>query len=148
VYQAGTLSGNPLATAAGCAVLNHVSDDDYVALTSRVASFATNLASAVADSGLAVAVPSIGPLVGVFLAPPGSALEPPVDYVTAAQVAGNGVYPKFFHAMLRRGVALAPGAYEVMFPGMAHSEEVLNQVVEVAADAAAEVAKGLMSTAG
>ena len=47
---------------------------------------------------------------------------------------GNGTYPRFFHAMLRRGVALAPGAYEVMFPGLAHDDAVLDRVVEVAGD--------------
>jgi len=53
------------------------------------------------------------------------------------------VYPKLFHAMLRRGVAMAPGAYEVLFPGMAHTERELSLAAEVAADAAAEVAKEL-----
>ena len=50
----------------------------------------------------------------------------------------------FFHAMLRRGVALAPGPYEVLFPGLAHDERVLAQVVEAAAEAAAEVAAGVL----
>jgi glutamate-1-semialdehyde 2,1-aminomutase len=68
-------------------------------------------------------------------------LAAPIDYVTAHQFASNGVYPRFFHAMLRRGVALAPGAYEVMFPGLAHSDEVLDSVVSAAGDAAREVAK-------
>ncbi len=51
----------------------------------------------------------------------------------------RGHVPRFFHAMLRRGVALAPGAYEVMFPGLAHDEDVLARVVEAAGEAAAEV---------
>jgi len=143
VYQAGTLSGNPLATAAGCAVLAQVTDDDYAVLAARAASLATGLASAIAGGGLAVATPAVGPLVGLFVAPAGSDMSLPVDYVTAKALAGNGVYPRLFHAMLRRGVALAPGAYEVMFPGMAHSDAVLDQVVNVAGDAAAEVASEL-----
>jgi glutamate-1-semialdehyde 2,1-aminomutase len=65
---------------------------------------------------------------------------PPTDYVTSRAVAGNGVYPRFFHAMLRRGVALAPGPYEVLFPGLAHDDAVLGRVVEAAAGAAAELA--------
>ncbi len=66
--------------------------------------------------------------------------------MTAHQFASNGVYPRFFHAMLRRGVALAPGAYEVMFPGLSHSDEVLASVVSAAGDAATEVAKDLLSS--
>jgi glutamate-1-semialdehyde 2,1-aminomutase len=143
VYQAGTLSGNPLATAAGLAVLNEVSDDDYPELAARVASFAGNLARAIAAGGLAVGVPAVGPLVGLFLAPGGEPVDAPVDYVTAHALASNGVYSRFFHAMLRRGVALAPGAYEVMFPGLSHTDEVLDRVVAAAGDAAAQVASEL-----
>jgi glutamate-1-semialdehyde 2,1-aminomutase len=150
VYQAGTLSGNPLATAAGLAVLSEVGDEDYAALTARVAGFAAALESAIADGGLAVTVPVVGPLVGLFLAPgSGGSTEPfvaPVDYVTAHRLASNGVYPRFFHAMLRRGIALAPGAYEVMFPGLSHTDEVLASVVSAAGDAANEVAKDLLTT--
>ena len=148
VYQAGTLSGNPLATAAGLAVLSQVTEDDYTALSSRVAGFAAALATAISDGGLAVCVPVVGPLVGLFLAPGRNAVLPPVDYVTAHQLAANGVYPRFFHAMLRRGVVLAPGAYEVMFPGLSHTDEVLASVVSAAGDAATEVAKDLLSSAG
>jgi glutamate-1-semialdehyde 2,1-aminomutase len=145
VYQAGTLSGNPLATAAGLAVLSHVTEADYADLGTRAASFAARLTAAVTGGGLDVVVPVIGPLVGLFLAQPDdparpSGVGPPVDYVTARQRAGNGVYPAFFHAMLRRGIALAPGPYEVMFPGLAHGDDLLDHVVEMAGEAAAEVA--------
>ena len=141
VYQAGTLSGNPLATAAGLAVLTHVRPADYEALTSRVAVFAKDLESAVSAGGLSVAVASVGPLIGLFLAPAGAGpIAPPRDYEGARALAGHGTYGRFFHAMLRRGVALAPGPYEVMFPGMAHSESIVSRVVELAGEAAAEVA--------
>jgi glutamate-1-semialdehyde 2,1-aminomutase len=141
VYQAGTLSGNPLATAAGLAVLRHVGVADYDALAARVAVFAKDLESVVSSGGLAVVAPSVGPLVGLFVAPASSGpVEAPRDYEGAKALAGNGVYPRFFHAMLRRGVALAPGAYEVLFPGLAHDDAVLARVVEAAGEAAAEVA--------
>jgi glutamate-1-semialdehyde 2,1-aminomutase len=141
VYQAGTLSGNPLATAAGLAVLGAVGPADYEALSARVAVFAKELESAIASGGLSVATPVVGPLVGLFLAPASDGpLVPPTDYVTSRAVAGNGVYPRFFHAMLRRGVALAPGPYELLFPGLAHDDAVLGRVVEAAAGAAAELA--------
>jgi glutamate-1-semialdehyde 2,1-aminomutase len=147
VYQAGTLSGNPLATAAGLAVLSLVTDGDYADLTARVAAFASGLSSAIAGGGLDVVAPAIGPLVGLFLADrdgPGTAeteRAAPIDYVTAGDWSSDDLYPQFFHAMLRRGIALAPGPYEVMFPGLAHGDDVLNRVVEAAGDAAAEVAK-------
>ena len=131
-----------------------MTENEYTELTSRVAGFATDLAAAISDGGLAVSVPVVGPLVGLFLAPlphetvpggPGARLDAPVDYVTAHRVASNGVYPRFFHAMLRHGVALAPGAYEVMFPGLAHTDEVLASVVSAAGDAAREIVVDLRS---
>jgi glutamate-1-semialdehyde 2,1-aminomutase len=140
VYQAGTLSGNPLATAAGLAVLSHVGAEDYEGLHERVERFAGALAAAITDAGLAVHTPVAGPLVGLFLAHPDSVPPIPVDYMTAKQWAGNGLYGRFFHAMLRRGVALAPGPYEVLFPGLSHDDAVLHKVVEAAGEAAAEVA--------
>ena len=148
VYQAGTLSGNPLATAAGLAVLGYVGAADYDALAARAAVFAKDLEAAVAAGGLAVTAPAVGPLVGLFVAPGFDArgavpLEAPRDYEGAKALAGNGVYPRFFHALLRRGVALAPGAYEVLFPGLAHDEDVLGRVVDAAGEAAAEVAAEL-----
>jgi glutamate-1-semialdehyde 2,1-aminomutase len=140
VYQAGTLSGNPLATAAGRAVLDEVTDDDYRDLSGRAARFARSLEAAVTAGGLGAAVPAVGPLVGLYLAPPGAAVTVPTDFDGAAALVGHGIYPAFFHAMLARGVALAPGAYEVMFPGFAHSDELLDTVVAAAGEAAAEVA--------
>jgi glutamate-1-semialdehyde 2,1-aminomutase len=144
VYQAGTLSGNPLATAAGLAVLGEVTAADYDALAARVAVFAKELESAVASSGLWVSVPVVGPLCGLYLAP---AAEPPLalptEYVGVRDLVGNGVHGRFFHAMLRRGVALAPGPYEVLFPGFAHDDAVLGRVVEAAGEAAADVAAEL-----
>jgi glutamate-1-semialdehyde 2,1-aminomutase len=140
VYQAGTLSGNPLATAAGLEVLEAVDSADYEALTARVALFAKDLESAVAGGGLAVAAPVVGPLVGLFLAPADAGpIALPTDYESARAIAAGDTYSRFFHAMLRRGVALAPGAYEVMFPGLAHDEGVLAEVVAAAGEAAAEV---------
>jgi glutamate-1-semialdehyde 2,1-aminomutase len=140
VYQAGTLSGNPLATAAGLAVLDAVGSADYEALTARVALFAKDLESAVAGGGLAVAAPVVGPLVGLFMAPADAGpIALPTDYESARAIAAGDTYARFFHAMLRRGVALAPGAYEVLFPGLAHDDDVLARVLEAAGEAAAEV---------
>ena len=132
VYQAGTLSGNPLATAAGRAVLSSVGPADYEALAARARRFGAGLAEAVGAAGLAVQVPVVGPLVGLFFADAAVG-----DYAGARASASSGRYAAFFTAMLERGVALAPGPYEVLFPGMAHDEAVLDEVVSVAGEAAA-----------
>jgi glutamate-1-semialdehyde 2,1-aminomutase len=134
VYQAGTLSGNPLATAAGTTVLGLVTPDDYVALSTRVATFARQLEEAIAASGLVGLCPSEGPLVGLYLSrEPTSA---PTNFDDAKVLCENGLYRTFFHAMLERGVALAPGAYEIMFVSLAHSEDDLAATVRAAGEAA------------
>ncbi len=140
VYQAGTLSGNPLATAAGKAVLDHVTDADYAALAGRAGSFAHRLAEAIEQGGLAALAPSAGPLVGLLVGPPGAALTEPNDYDGVRAIASTGCHRLFFHALLRRGVMVAPGPYEVLFPGLAHGDEELELVVAAAGEAAAEVA--------
>jgi len=143
VYQAGTLSGNPLATAAGLTVLGAVGPEDYRSLAERAARFAASLESALQASGLAARVPAVGPLVGLFVASGGTTVGDPADYDAVRAVTERGVYPRLFHALLRRGVALAPGAYEVLFPGLAHGEAELERAVEAGGEAAAEVVKEL-----
>lgn len=134
VYQAGTLSGNPLATAAGLAALGLLDDGAYDELHATAAALASGLQGALTRAGLVAVVPVVGSLVGLHF---GHRL--PVDYDTARDT-DEETYAAFFHAMLDRGVALAPGAYEVMFPGLAHTPEVIERIVEVASDAALAVA--------
>ncbi len=134
VYQAGTLSGNPLATAAGVAVLDYVTVEDYVRLSSRVSAFARDLKTAIADSGLHATTPVAGPLMGLFLSR--DETPAPTNFSEAKVLCENGLYRSFFHAMLERGVALAPGAYEILFVSMAHSDDDLARTVSVAAEAA------------
>jgi glutamate-1-semialdehyde 2,1-aminomutase len=134
VYQAGTLSGNPLATAAGLAVLETVAAADYDELSARAALLSAGLEAAISAAGIPVQVPVVGPLVGLFFG-----AEPVTDYASARAAVAGGVYARFFSAMLERGVALAPGPYEAMFPGLAHLEVHLDAVVEAAAEAAAGI---------
>jgi glutamate-1-semialdehyde 2,1-aminomutase len=152
VYQAGTLSGNPLATAAGLAVLQSLGPDAYDALSSRVAPFAAELedvlSTALAKAGteddtgrpLTAQVPVVGPLFGLFFTPVGSA--PVVDYEGAAASAATGVYRKLFRTLLDRSVALAPGPYEVAFPSMAHGRAELDFVLEAASESIGEALAG------
>jgi len=148
VYQAGTLSGNPLATAAGLAVLSALDPASYVALSARVARFgetlAEDLTAILRKSGrvdgrgrpLEAQVPVIGPLFGIFFVPAGSG--PVVGYDGAVASASTGLYSLLFRAMLERGVALAPGPYEVGFPSMAHGAVEFEHALDVAAAAMAD----------
>jgi glutamate-1-semialdehyde 2,1-aminomutase len=77
-----------------------------------------------------------GTLVGLFLGP-----AAPLDY-DGARRTDEAAYRALFHAQLERGVAVAPGAYEVLFPGLAHTEEVIDDILERMADAARSVASG------
>ncbi|MGA7835880.1 MAG: glutamate-1-semialdehyde 2,1-aminomutase [Acidimicrobiales bacterium] len=134
VYQAGTLSGNPLATAAGVAVLSHVTIDEWALLSGRVRNFASDLEAAIRDAGLFALTPNVGPLMGLYLAD--DEVAAPTNFSEAKVLNENGLYRKFFHAMLDRGVALAPGAYEIFFTSLAHTVEDLERTVSIAADAA------------
>jgi glutamate-1-semialdehyde 2,1-aminomutase len=127
VYQAGTLAGNPLATAAGLAVLDELDAGTYTELEGRVARFAGQLGEALRG----VQVVREGTLLGLFFGD-----RPATDYDEARSCDEKG-YAGFFHAMLERRVALAPGAYEAMFVGLAHDEADLTRVAELAADALA-----------
>ncbi|MDE3139591.1 MAG: glutamate-1-semialdehyde 2,1-aminomutase [Acidobacteriota bacterium] len=139
VYQAGTLSGNPLATAAGAEVLSRVTQRDYAELSERVGRFAAAMAEAVGSAGLVARTPVEGPLMGLYLSREG--FEEPRDFEEARRLCDNGLYRAFFHAMLDQGVALAPGAYEILFVSFAHSDEDLSRTVEAAGVAAGRVAR-------
>ena len=134
VYQAGTLSGNPLATAAGAAVLGQVTPATYDELTGRVVSFASGLEAAINAAGLYAVAPTRGPLMGLYLSR--EPFEAPRDFDEAKVLCENGLYRPFFHEMLGRGVALAPGAYEILFVSTAHSANDLERTVSMAHDAA------------
>ncbi|MFQ5557628.1 MAG: glutamate-1-semialdehyde 2,1-aminomutase [Acidimicrobiales bacterium] len=134
VYQAGTLSGNPLATAAGLAALAQLDASAYERLTGIATRLQAGLADAFAAAGVDAVVPRVGSLLGLFFA-----ATAPIDFDEARAAADNGVYPRFFHGMLDRGVALAPGAYEAIFVSLAHGEAEIDATIA----AAREVAESL-----
>jgi glutamate-1-semialdehyde 2,1-aminomutase len=135
VYQAGTLSGNPLATAAGLAALSLLDAASYASLGHTAQRVATDLRAALSSAGLVAVVPRVETLVGLFFSP-----EAPVDY-PSAQRTDTARYAAFFHALLSRGVALAPGAYEILFPGLAHHGAVLDDLATTFREAAEAVAE-------
>jgi glutamate-1-semialdehyde 2,1-aminomutase len=121
VYQAGTLSGNPLAVAAGLATLRALEDPTvYDRLEQLGARFARGIAEAAAAAGIPVTVNRVGSMLTTFFTG-----GPVTDYASARQ-ADTARYARFFHAMLDRGVFLAPSQFEAAFVSLAHSERDLD----------------------
>jgi len=125
--------------AAGRTTLELLDDGAFDRLAVTASSLAEGLAGVFADAGLPVVLPRVGSLLGVFFGTGEGPVVPPGDFDEAKLLADNGVYPKVFHALLERGVALAPGAYEALFPSLAHGDAVVDETVAVAAEAAAAV---------
>ena len=130
VYQAGTLSGNPIATAAGLAVLRELTPDRYFDLERRATRLTAGLKAAFEAAGIPVWIPQVGTLVGLFFHE-----GPVVDYTTSA-ASDADQYTRFFHGMLDRGFFLAPSSYEVLFPGLAHTDEDIDATIVAASDVA------------
>jgi glutamate-1-semialdehyde 2,1-aminomutase len=135
VYQAGTLSGNPVATAAGLAVLAELDVDAYERLECTATRLADGMRDAISGAGLPVQVPRAHTLVGLHFS-----TTVVRDYDDAKLAADTGLYQAFFHALLRRGVAFAPGPYEALFPSLAHTDDDVDRTIEAVADAAREIA--------
>lgn len=130
VYQAGTLSGNPLATAAGLAVLAELDAGAYEALEGKVETLATGLGEVIGDAGIPVQVPRVCTLMGVFFA------DAPVVDDEGGRASDTERYGAFFRALLDRGVYLAPSPFEAVFVSLAHTDDDLDRTVSAAADAA------------
>ena len=131
VFHAGTLAGNPIATAAGLAALDLLDGPVYALLEARVEQLAAALTEVCRSAGLAVSFPTVGTLMGMYLGDG----DTPVDFA-GAKTTDESAYARFFHAMLAEGVAMAPGAYEAIFVGLAHDDSVLDRIIEAAAKAA------------
>lgn len=131
VFHSGTLSGNPIATAAGLAALGELDGDVYMELLARSHRLAAVLRDGCAAGGFAAQFPVVATLVGMFCGEG----ERPVDF-DGARRTDEAAYARFFHAMLDEGVAMAPGAYEAIFVGLAHTDDVIEEVGAAAARAA------------
>jgi glutamate-1-semialdehyde 2,1-aminomutase len=143
VFHAGTLAGNPLATAAGRAALTELTDESYTILERRAQRLSDLFGKACASAGIAGRFPVVGTLVGMYFGND----DTPADYAPAnfaeAKTTDERIYRTFFHAMLDEGIALAPGAYEALFVGLAHTDDVLDAIGEAAGRAAAATAAQL-----
>jgi glutamate-1-semialdehyde 2,1-aminomutase len=132
VYQAGTLSGNPLAVAAGRATLELLDEDAYLALSDTTAALAEGLREAAGDRPVSVAH-TTGLLTLFF------AREPPHDYAAAA-ACDREAYGAWCRALLARGVYPPPSQFEAWFPSLAHTPDHVARTVEAAAAAFVETA--------
>ncbi|MGH2948309.1 MAG: glutamate-1-semialdehyde 2,1-aminomutase [Solirubrobacteraceae bacterium] len=133
VYQAGTLSGNPLAVAAGRATLERLDERAYVALSATTTALADGLREAAGDRPVSV-VHTTGLLTVFFAA------EPPADYA-AATACDTDAYGAWCRALLARGVYPPPSQFEAWFPSLAHTSDHLTRTVEAATAAFAETAR-------
>ena len=136
VYQAGTLSGNPVATTAGLATLRLATDEVYAHIGGAAETVKAAAAEALTKAGVPHVVQSAGTMFSIFLTD-----RPVVDFATASTT-DVAAYGAFFHAMLARGVYLPPSAYEAWFLSAAHDERALQHVIDAlpaAAGAAAAV---------
>ncbi len=128
VYQAGTLSGNPVAMAAGLAQLNYLKDhpEVYTDIAAKGEKLAAGLRATIDKTGAPVVVNQIGSLLAPFFTP--TAVSTFVD----AKGSDVGKYARYFQGMLERGVALAPAQFEAMFVSASHGEEELQATLAAA----------------
>lgn len=130
VYQAGTLSGNPLAMAAGLATLQAVHEEGfYTQLEMRASRLAEGLKAAATSAGVTFTQNRVGSMATLFFQ-----AGPVTDWASAAR-SDTAAYARFFHAMLDRGVYLAPSQFEVMFVSMAHTFELIDATIAAAEEA-------------
>ena len=127
VFHAGTLAGNPLATAAGLATLQQLSADVYMELLARARHLSALLRDACAASGIRAQFPVVGTLVGMYF---GKTLTNTPTNFEEAKTTDERTYAEVFHALLAAGVALPPGAYEALFVGFAHDDAVMEMLAD------------------
>ncbi len=135
VYQAGTLSGNPMAMAAGTATLEQLSAASYVKLEDLSSRLAEGLAEAARAAGAAVQVNRVASMLTVFFS-----AEPVFDAASARKCDAKR-FGRFFHAMLERGIYLPPSQFEAAFVSVAHSVEDVELTIAAAKEAFAEAMK-------
>lgn len=135
IYQAGTLSGNPLAMTAGLVTLRRLRDRSlYDGLEHSSARLCAGLAKTAADAGIETITNRVGSMWTSFFTN-----EPVTDW-TSANKCNRERYGKFFHAMLEQGVYLASSQFEAAFVGAAHTEEIIDRTVEAARHALNSIA--------
>jgi glutamate-1-semialdehyde 2,1-aminomutase len=137
VYQAGTLSGNPVAVTAGITTLKKVLQPGFFdRLGKTTAALAAGLAREARDAGIPFSAESLGGMFGMFFR-----AQAPRSFTEVMQ-SDREAFNRFFHAMLERGVYLAPSAYEAGFVSSAHGEAEIAATLGAAREAFALLRKG------
>jgi len=126
VYQAGTLSGNPLAMAAGLATLKALAKRDYAALAERTDAFSGELENILRSKGLPVTRNRIASIFTLFFT------DTPVTDFPSAMTADSSLFVKFYQQMREQGIYLAPSGFECAFTSFAHSDEDLERTLDAA----------------
>ncbi|MGV8990488.1 MAG: glutamate-1-semialdehyde 2,1-aminomutase [Thiobacillus sp.] len=127
VYQAGTLSGNPVAVAAGLATLKAVSEPGfYTRLSASTQRLVSGLSAAAKDAGVTFCADSVGGMFGLYFA-----AKPPTSFAEVMQC-DKEQFNRFFHAMLDQGITLAPSAFEAGFVSAAHTDADIDATVSAA----------------
>ncbi len=135
VYQAGTLSGNPLAMRAGIEMFKHLrAEGFYENLTAKLATLLTGLEAAARDEGVAFKTQQVGGMFGIYFTDQDDITS--FDSMLKCDV---DAFRKFFHGMLKRGVNLAPSAFEAGFFSAAHSDEDIEFTIQAAKETFAEM---------
>ena len=134
IYQAGTLSGNPVAMAAGLAMLELVQAPGFHdALEAKTNALCDGFEAAAGEAGVALTTQRVGAMFGLFFS------NEKVDTYAQAIACDTTAFNRFFHAMLERGVYLAPSAFEAGFMSSAHDDNALEQTLVAAREAFREV---------
>jgi glutamate-1-semialdehyde 2,1-aminomutase len=129
IYQAGTLSGNPLAMRAGIETLDLLDDAAYRRLEATSAALEQAFRRGAREAGVPVTINRVGSMLTVFFT------ERPVSDFDSATTSDTAKHAKFFHAMLSRGVHLPPSQFEALFVSLEHGEEEVRATAEAAAEA-------------
>ena len=131
VYQAGTLSGNPLAMAAGLAMLQELNKGDvFQSLADKTAYLHKGIAKVLTDAGITHQINRIGSMISVHFCE-----DAVIDFASSAK-GNNDSFKKFFHGLLDRGIYIAPSAFETWFLSDALSYEDLDKTIAAIKDVA------------
>ncbi|HEX6333063.1 MAG TPA: aminotransferase class III-fold pyridoxal phosphate-dependent enzyme, partial [Flavisolibacter sp.] len=135
VYQAGTLSGNPLAMIAGFTLLTHLKNHPriYTDLDEKTDYLRAGLQHVLGKSGTPFVINQLGSMISIHFS------EQPVTDFASASAANNALFNRFFHAMLRRGIYLPPSAFETWFISNALTQKDLDITIQAVADSLDEI---------
>lgn len=135
VYQAGTLSGNPLATAAGIATLKLADDTVYETINRASEALSTGFSQALTEAGVAHTIQKVGSLFSILFS------DTPATNYDEVAAQDQFRYPPFFHSLLEDGIHLPPSVFEAYFVSATHDDAIINRILEAAPKAARAAAE-------